>query len=221
MPTITLPDPSLVLLVGAAGSGKTTFAARHFAPDEVLSSDAFRALLSGDEADQSVSRGAFAILERELERRLRAGLLTVVDATNAVGRHRHALVRRARAHGVPVVALVLGLPAEVVLARNAGRARTVDEDVIRTQLTGIDRALRPDGLATEGYATVRVFRTPAAVDAVTIERVRSAGPEGAARHDPSERSRPDLDPHPVGQVDVLPDDRERGVLGIGPEQDDR
>jgi predicted kinase len=172
MPTVAIPDPSLVLLVGAAGSGKTTFAARHFAPDEVLSSDAFRAVLSGDEADQSVSRLAFAILHRELERRLRAGLLTVIDATNAVARHRRELVRRAGVHRVPAVAFVLALPAELVLARNAERARRVDEEIVRTHLAGIDRALRPDGLAAEGYTAVRVFRTPDAVDAVTIERVR-------------------------------------------------
>src|SRR6187431_1909860 len=77
--TILVRDPSLVLLVGAAGAGKTTFAARHFALDEVLSSDAYRALLSGDEANQKVSRVAFSILHRDLERRLRAGHLAVVD----------------------------------------------------------------------------------------------------------------------------------------------
>ena len=67
MATVVLPDPSLVLLVGAAGSGKSTFAARHFGADEVLSSDAMRARLSGDEADQRVSRAAFAIIEARQE----------------------------------------------------------------------------------------------------------------------------------------------------------
>ena len=108
--TILVPDPSLVLLVGAAGAGKTTFAARHFAPGEVLSSDAYRALVSGDEADQSVSRVAFRILHRELERRLADRLLTVVDATNVAPGNRRQLIRRARAAGVPVVALVLAPP---------------------------------------------------------------------------------------------------------------
>ena len=49
---LSIPDPSLVVLIGAAGSGKSTFAARHFAPGEVLSSDAYRALIAGDPADQ-------------------------------------------------------------------------------------------------------------------------------------------------------------------------
>ena len=109
MTTIEVPDPSLVLLVGAAGAGKTTFAARHFAPDEVLSSDAYRALVSGDEANQKVSRVAFSILHRDLERRLLAGQLTVVDATNVEPRNRRELIRRAQAAGLPVVALVLDL----------------------------------------------------------------------------------------------------------------
>ena len=117
--TILVPDPSLVLLIGAAGAGKTTFAARHFAPDEVLSSDAYRALVSGDEANQKVSRVAFSILHRDLERRLLAGQLTVVDATNVEPRNRRDLIRRAHAAGLPVVALVLDLPP----AHRAGAQR--------------------------------------------------------------------------------------------------
>ena len=98
---IAIPDPSLVVLVGAAGSGKSTFAARHFAPDEVLSSDAFRALLSGDEADQRATKTAFSILHREVVRRLAAGRLVVVDATNVEHHARRALVERARAAACP------------------------------------------------------------------------------------------------------------------------
>lgn len=171
MTTVFIPDPSLVLLIGAAGAGKTTFAARHFAPGEILSSDAFRAMLAGNEADQAVSGRAFAILHRELRRRLEAGRLAVVDATNADRHHRRALLRRAGAAGVPAVALVLALPARVVLARNRTRSRQVDEAVVRTQLARVRRALGATGLATEGYASVWVARTPDEADAVILERV--------------------------------------------------
>ena len=170
--TVYVPEPSLILLVGAAGAGKSTFAARHFAPDEILSSDGFRAVLSGDEGNQAVSRAAFGLLNRALERRLGAGLLTVVDATNADRRARLDLVRRARAAGVPAVGLVLAPPEAIVLARNAARSRRVDEAVIRTQLERIREALGPDGLAVEGFTEIWVGRTPAEIDGVTIERVR-------------------------------------------------
>ena len=187
MTTILVPDPSLVLLVGAAGAGKTTFAARHFAPDEVLSSDAYRALVSGDEGDQSVSHVAFRILHRELERRLGDRRLTVVDATNVTARYRRQLIRRARTAGVPVVALVLAPPASVVLARNASRARRVDEDVIRHQLERVERAAGDGVLTGEGCAAVWILREPDAIDAVTVARLPATGAGAAA---------PELSPNP-------------------------
>ncbi len=176
MTTIVVPDPSLVLLVGAAGAGKSTFAARHFAPDEVLSSDAYRALVSGDETNQKVSRVAFSILHRDLERRLLAGHLTVVDATNVEPRNRRELIKRAHAAGVPVVALVLDLHAAIVLARNAGRTRTVDEAVVRSQLERVRTAAGDGVLAGEGCATVWIGRTPEAIDRVVIRRAPVVDP---------------------------------------------
>jgi predicted kinase len=173
--TILVPDPSLVLLIGAAGAGKTTFAARHFAPDEILSSDAYRALVSGDEGNQAASRVAFRILHRELERRLGAGLLTVIDATNATPRNRAQLLDRARAAGVPAVALVFALPAAVVLDRNATRSRRVDEDVVRHQLEQVAVAAADGVLVGEGCAMVSILRTPEAVDGVTVARLAARG----------------------------------------------
>ena len=184
MTTILVPDPSLVLLVGAAGAGKTTFAARHFAPGEVLSSDAFRALVSGDEGDQSVSKVAFRILHRELERRLADRRLTVVDATNVAPGSRRQLILRARAAGIPVVALVLAPPRAVVLARNAARARRVDEEVVRGQHERVERTAADGILTGEGCAAVCVFREPDAIDAVTIARLPATGEPGVSRNPP-------------------------------------
>ena len=79
---IEVARPGLVVLIGAAGAGKTTLAARLFAADEVISSDELRARVSGNATDQRATRLAFAILHREVARRLAAGRLVVVDATS-------------------------------------------------------------------------------------------------------------------------------------------
>jgi protein phosphatase len=172
-PVIRIPDPALVVLVGAAGSGKSTLAARLFAdtPDAILSSDRFRARITGDEADQRVTRAAFAILHRELERRLTQRLTTVVDATSVTPFARSGLVRRAAAHGIPTIAIVLDLGRDVVQARNAARVgRVVPPAAVERQLAELAASLRPGRLDTEGFAAVHIVRTPAELDGLAIAR---------------------------------------------------
>lgn len=180
MVDVDIPDPSLVVLIGAAGSGKSTFAARHFALDEILSSDAYRALISGDESNQGATRAAFAWLHRVLESRLAERRLTVVDATNVERFARRALVSRASAAGIPAVAIVLDLATATVLVWNAGRAshagRMVEVAVVRRHLARLRDAL--DGPAArlegEGFAQIVILRTAHEIDALRIVR-RPAG----------------------------------------------
>jgi protein phosphatase len=177
MPVVILPDPALVALVGAAGSGKSTMAARLFPPDEVLSSDFLRAAIAGDERDQRATRPAFAALHRALARRLASGRLTVVDATNVERHARRALLRRAAAAGVPAIAIVLDLPAPLVLARNAARpGRTVDPRIVRDHLELLRSALAGGDLATEGWSAVVRIRAATDLDDLSIERHRTALP---------------------------------------------
>jgi protein phosphatase len=167
--TIALPRPCLVVLIGAAGCGKSTFAARHFAPDEILSSDAFRGIVSGDPADQRATPAAFAALHRTLEARLRGGRTAVVDATNVTPRARRALLHQARAAGVPAVAIVLDLPAATVIARNAGRgASAVPEAAVHRQLADLRRSLPAEALQAEGFTTVIRLVDRAGVDTVRV-----------------------------------------------------
>ena len=172
-PEIDIEDPSLVVLIGAAGAGKSTFAERHFADEEILSSDRYRRLVSGDEANQAATRAAFTRLHRDLETRLANGLLTVVDATSVQAHARRALLARAAAAGVPTIAIVLDLPADTVYARNAARpARTVDFAVVSRQLAGVRASLDgPDpAIAEDGFDRVVILRDAAEVDAVRIRR---------------------------------------------------
>lgn len=170
MAPLVIPDPSLVLLIGAAGSGKTTLAARLFAPDEVVSSDALRAAVAGDEADQAASRVAFQILHRTLDRRLARAQLTVIDATNAFAAHRWPLIRRAAAASVPAVAIVFDLHPRVVHAQNAGRTRIVDAEVVDRHLDAIRATVDGNELAAEGFASVVVLRSPAQAARLSIVR---------------------------------------------------
>jgi protein phosphatase len=169
MTRIDLPDPCLVVLVGASGSGKSSFAARHFRSTEVLSSDFCRGLVADDENDQSATADAFAVLHHIAGVRLANRRLTVVDATNVQREARAPLVDVARAHDLFCVAIVLDLPEEVCRARNEGRAdRDFGEHVIRHQRSQLRRSLR--SLQREGFRRVWHLRSPEEVEAVTIDR---------------------------------------------------
>jgi protein phosphatase len=162
-----VPGTALVLLIGAAGSGKSTFALRHFDADAVISSDRLRGALASDEADQGATEAAFWELDQWLDARLAVGTLAVVDATNVEWMRRSALIGRAHHHGRPAIAIVFDLPLDLCLARNAARPRTVPAAVIRRQHDELRRDL--DRLDLEGFSAVRILRTQAEVDQVAVE----------------------------------------------------
>jgi polynucleotide kinase-phosphatase len=166
---ITIPELSLVVLVGASGSGKSTFAVRHFKPTEVLSSDECRGLVSDDENDQTATKAAFEVLHFIAAKRLEAGKLTVVDATNVQREARRPLVELARSKHVLPVAIVFDLPEKLCIERNASRPdRDFGPYVIRRQRSQLRRSIR--GLEREGFRRVSVLRTPEEVDTAEIER---------------------------------------------------
>ena len=169
MSALGVPELSLVVLVGVSGSGKTSFARRHFGRFETLSSDYCRGLVGDDENDQSVTRQAFEVLEFIVGKRLAAGRLTVVDATNVQPDARRSLVELARAHDVLPVAIVLDVPESVCLQRNVDRVdRPFGAEVIRRQRDQLRRSLR--GLGREGFRKVHVLAGVDAVEAATVVR---------------------------------------------------
>jgi protein phosphatase len=168
---LSIPELSLVVLVGVSGSGKTTFARQHFGPFEVISSDFCRGLVADDENDQAASADAFDVLAYIAGKRLAAGRLTVVDATNVQPAARKQFVDLARAHDVLPVAIVLDLPRALCAQRNTSRPdRTFGAQVIARQHDQLRRSLR--SLSREGFRKVHVLRSPAQADAAVVVRER-------------------------------------------------
>jgi len=157
MTNLPIPAMSLVVLVGSSGSGKSTFAREKFASFETLSSDFFRGLVSNDENDQAATNEAFEALRFVAGKRLDAGLLTVIDATNVQAASRASLVKLARDHDVLPVAIVLDVPESLCVARNELRDdRTFGASVIRRQQDQLRRSLR--SLGKEGFRRVHVLK---------------------------------------------------------------
>ncbi|WP_437535980.1 polynucleotide kinase-phosphatase [Sorangium sp. So ce726] len=168
---LIVPSLSLVVLVGASGSGKSTFARAHFKPTEILSSDHYRGVVSDDENDQAASAAAFEVLHFIAGKRLASGRLAVVDATNVQADARRPLVALAREHHVLPVAIVLDMPEKLCHARNAGRAdRQFGPHVVRGQSRELRRSLKE--LRREGFRYVHVLSSPEEVATATIERQR-------------------------------------------------
>lgn len=164
---LPVTDLSLVVLVGTSGAGKSSFARKHFAPTQVISSDYCRGLVSDDENDQSASADAFELLHYIVGKRLAAGRLTVVDATNVQPEARKHLIRIAREHDVLPIAIVLDVPPGVCAERNRSRPdRDFGAHVIPRQHRELRRSL--GSLEREGFRKVHHLRGAAEVDAAEI-----------------------------------------------------
>ncbi|HEY5881259.1 MAG TPA: LLM class flavin-dependent oxidoreductase [Nakamurella sp.] len=150
-----LPRPALVVLVGPSGSGKTTWARKYFATNEVVSSDALRAMVGSGEADLDASADAFAMLESVVAARLRRGLTTVIDSLGLDADRRRAAVVAGRAAGLPCVAVVFTTSLDECRRRNRDRDRPVPAPVLRSQ----HRRTAEIDLAEDGFDTVLAVDT--------------------------------------------------------------
>ncbi|MDR1242799.1 MAG: AAA family ATPase [Deltaproteobacteria bacterium] len=168
---IDIPEICLVALVGSTGSGKSAFASKHFKPTEVLSSDFFRGLVSDDENNQSVTRAAFDCLYYVAGKRLDAGLLAVVDATNVQPAARAKVIELAKEQNCCAAAIVFDLPPELCLERNNRRqGRSYPAQVIANHARELKRSLK--SLKKEGFRHIYVLKTPEEADNAVIVRSR-------------------------------------------------
>ncbi len=171
-----LPDPALVVLVGAAGSGKSTWATRNYAAAEIVSSDALRAVVGSGPADLDASAEAFALLDQIVSGRTRRGLTTVIDTLGLDPDRRLRYLARARETGLPAVAVVFAIEDRLCRQRNSARDRPVPAPVLTTQLKAARATL--DLVADEGWD--RVVVVDQGVADVTIATPPSTRPEPAA-----------------------------------------
>ena len=166
---ISIPDFSLVVLIGPTGSGKSTFARKHFLETEIISSDACRAVVCDDETDQTASGDAFELLRFTAGLRLKRRKLAVIDATSVQRTDRAELVQLARKYHALPVALVLNIDPDLCHERNRGRAnRDFGPHVARNHSRALRRSLR--GLQKEGFRQVHIMKSAEDVEALEIER---------------------------------------------------
>lgn len=167
---ITLPELCLVILVGTSGSGKSTFARKHFKATEIISSDFCRGLVADDENDQAASPAAFELVHFIARKRLSAGRVSVIDATNVKPEDRQYLIELAREENCLSAAIVLNVEERVCHERNAQRPdRDFGPHVIRNQRKALSRSLR--GLRREGFHRVFILDSQEEIDNSTIEYV--------------------------------------------------
>ena len=150
---LKLPSPCVVILVGPGASGKSTWAAEHFAPDLIVSSDRLRALVGSGEDDIAASTDAFALLDVVVEQRIGRRLTTVIDTLGLDRERRLGWLAAARAAGMACVAVGFDTAAEECRRRNRARAsKRIPADVLTAQLRAWRRV--KEELGAEGYDDV-------------------------------------------------------------------
>ena len=162
-----IAEGTLVVLIGPSGSGKSTFAQKHFTPTQIVSSDACRAMVADNEADQAATMAAFAVLHCIVDQRLRAGRLTVIDATNVQAKARRPLLELAVRYHRPCMAIVFELPPQVCKERNRQRQdRVIGDFVVDRQCS--QAPVSADILSHEGFDPVIVLHSSEEADAFGV-----------------------------------------------------
>jgi alkanesulfonate monooxygenase SsuD/methylene tetrahydromethanopterin reductase-like flavin-dependent oxidoreductase (luciferase family)/predicted kinase len=178
-----LPDPALVVLAGAAGSGKSTWAAERFRTSEIVSSDALRAAVGSGPADLDASVEAFDLLDTIVAARSRRSLTTVIDTLGLDQLRRVSYLELARSTGLPAVLVIMNTAERFCRERNRLRDRPVPAPVLTDQLRRV-RSLAETAVE-EGWDRVLIIDS-SEFPPVSTDELR------AADHDRGLRSRPSV-----------------------------
>lgn len=166
---LKLPELSLVALVGISGSGKSSFAQKHFLPTEVISSDRCRGLVSDDENNQDATIDAFETLYFIAGKRLKRGLFTVIDATNVQAEARQKIIHLAKEYHVIPSAIVFNIPEKICRERNKTRSdRNLKSHVLEQQSNQLRRSIK--NLKKEGFRHIYVLHSLKEIESVSIIR---------------------------------------------------
>ncbi len=151
--TPTFEPDALVLVVGAAGSGKSTWASSF--DNGVVSTDACRALVGENQRDMRASAAAFELVAAAVASRLGRGLFTLVDSTGLDIEQRERWLSLAREHGRPIHLAMFDVPAAVCRERNRNRPDPVPRRVVDTQVAAVrDLLADPASIAPDAHVTV-------------------------------------------------------------------
>ncbi|MGN6677863.1 MAG: LLM class flavin-dependent oxidoreductase [Streptosporangiaceae bacterium] len=192
MPAVTVPDPALIVLVGASASGKSTWAAERYRPSEIVSSDQLRGVVGSGEHDLDASADAFALLDQIVAARLRRGLNTVIDTLGLDADRRREHLALARRAALPAVAVLFDTDSAECRRRNSRRARPVPTSVLDSQLRRMPDVAAE--VAAEGWVVISEPGQAA------VEPSHSAGSQVAAERQQREPAQLSL----VLQVSRLP-----------------
>lgn len=157
-------------MVGASGSGKSTFARKHFKATEIISSDACRAIVSDDEDNQDATKDAFDLAYYIARKRMKNGLLTVIDATNVRKEDRQGWLDLAKEYHYLVTAIVFDMPDRLCIERNENRPeRSINRGAIIRQITLLRKSRK--WLKKDGIKSIYSFESPEETDRIeSIER---------------------------------------------------
>jgi predicted kinase len=157
---------SVIVLAGAAGVGKTTFAERLFDKGSVavLSVAKVRAMIAAPEPQATAQ--ALSLITQVAQQRLRAGQAVVIDGRALDPAERQPLVAMAQQARRPVHLIFLEGSQDQLLEGGADE-QSLERDI--PLATALRRAIEQDRLGEEGFATVLTLTRRAA------EQVKQVG----------------------------------------------